>query len=250
MSKRFIDTELFHKSWFQELGMPEKLAFILMTLLCDPSGVWSVNRKEVEFLAGGAVDWQKLVKGCNGNLVPVPGDVSKVLLVDFVGFQYGKLNQKSPVHQRIVELLDKRGLFQQGLVKALPGDWKGVGKPLSRVQEEEEEEEEEEEILDLSQEKRTREILGEAQESSSSSPPSAGVPKVDYDFAGQVWRNISDEQVATWANAFPACDVERELAKAAAWLDANPKKRKSPGVGYKRFIYGWLQREQNRGGTR
>ena len=54
--------------------------------------------------------------------------------------------------------------------------------------------------------------------------------------------------IAGWSVAFPAVNVQAELAKMASWLDANPKNRKTP-AGIKRFINSWLARAQDRGGA-
>jgi hypothetical protein len=47
-----------------------------------------------------------------------------------------------------------------------------------------------------------------------------------------------------WAKAFPALNVLTELLHARAWLNANPKNRKTAS-GMKRFIVSWLGRAQN-----
>ena len=54
--------------------------------------------------------------------------------------------------------------------------------------------------------------------------------------------NINDAQVATWTAAYPAANVPAEILRAAAWLDANPSKKKSD---CKRFLNGWLSRAQD-----
>jgi len=46
--------------------------------------------------------------------------------------------------------------------------------------------------------------------------------------------------------AYPAVDFETEIAKAIAWMKAEPKTRRRPGVT--RFIGDWFARAQNRGG--
>ena len=63
-----------------------------------------------------------------------------------------------------------------------------------------------------------------------------------------MWEGITEERMALWKKAYPACDIEVELAKAAAWLVANPTKR--PRSNYGRFLTNWLSRTQDRGGTR
>jgi predicted phage replisome organizer len=71
--------------------------------------------------------------------------------------------------------------------------------------------------------------------------------KILFDFDTGLWEHVSDELTCTWAEVYPACNVERELSKMAEWLMANPTKRKS---NYRRFITNWLMRTQDRGGTR
>lgn len=51
---------------------------------------------------------------------------------------------------------------------------------------------------------------------------------------------------SSWAAAYPACDIEAEMRKAAEWLLANPAGRKS---NYRKYLTGWLSRHQDRGGT-
>lgn len=57
------------------------------------------------------------------------------------------------------------------------------------------------------------------------------------------WENIDISQMNLWANAYPAINIDTELAKAASWLNANPENRKS---NYARFLNGWFQRAQDR----
>jgi hypothetical protein len=71
--------------------------------------------------------------------------------------------------------------------------------------------------------------------------------KIYFSFKTNNWHNITDENRRVWAEAYPACNIESELAKAKAWLIANPKKKKSD---YRKFLNGWLNRCQDSGGTR
>ncbi|QFI65771.1 Primosomal protein I [Sinorhizobium alkalisoli] len=61
--------------------------------------------------------------------------------------------------------------------------------------------------------------------------------------------SITEADVAEWAEAFPAVDVRQQLAAMRAWLNANPKNRKT-SKGMKRFVVAWLTRDQDRGGGR
>jgi len=64
---------------------------------------------------------------------------------------------------------------------------------------------------------------------------------VSFDFATGEFSNVNG-QLIIWKNAYPAVSVESELKKAAAWLMANPKNKKS---NYSRFLNSWLSRSQD-----
>lgn len=57
---------------------------------------------------------------------------------------------------------------------------------------------------------------------------------------------VREDQAGIWQSQFPGVDVERELLKIGAWLDANPKRRKTLR-GLPRFVVNWLSRAQDRG---
>jgi hypothetical protein len=59
---------------------------------------------------------------------------------------------------------------------------------------------------------------------------------------------IESALIELWRRAYPACDIELEMARAHAWLLANPAKR--PRRSYQRFLVNWLARVQDRGGSR
>jgi hypothetical protein len=70
-------------------------------------------------------------------------------------------------------------------------------------------------------------------------------PPVNWDHLTG-WRGIDERRRTAWAAAYPACDLDRQLAAMHAWLTANPERaRKS---NYERFITNWLKREQDHGG--
>lgn len=64
----------------------------------------------------------------------------------------------------------------------------------------------------------------------------------------KVWEAISQEDKDGWKEAFPACDIDIELAKMREWILSNPTKGKKSN--YRRFISGWLTRAQDSGGTK
>jgi hypothetical protein len=61
------------------------------------------------------------------------------------------------------------------------------------------------------------------------------------------WNGITDGDRAEWATAFPGAVLDQELAKATAWLKANPSR--AGRRNWRAFIVRWLSKCQERGGT-
>lgn len=82
------------------------------------------------------------------------------------------------------------------------------------------------------------------QELEESAPDSMRIllPLVDGSFY-----EVPDDKIQNWTAAFPSVDILLELKKMYVWLDGNPKKKKTRR-GISRFIVGWLERSQNKGG--
>lgn len=58
---------------------------------------------------------------------------------------------------------------------------------------------------------------------------------------------VFQADVDAWIKLYPNVDVMQQLRAMTGWLEANPKKRKTK-QGIKKFINGWLSREQDKGG--
>jgi hypothetical protein len=108
VSKRFIDSDLWSRDWFQELPPAEKCAFMYLTTACDAVGVWKPNFKLAEYQIGAPVDWTALRAAANGNIEVLPN--GKWWLVDFVHFQYGELRDTCPPHKMYKRMLERHGL--------------------------------------------------------------------------------------------------------------------------------------------
>lgn len=72
--------------------------------------------------------------------------------------------------------------------------------------------------------------------------------RISFNPEAKTFQGISESDIAIWAAAYPACDIHVELNKMVAWLLADwPRRKKS---AWKRFIQGWLNRGQDKGGTK
>ncbi|NBT35690.1 MAG: hypothetical protein EBT03_09165 [Betaproteobacteria bacterium] len=61
------------------------------------------------------------------------------------------------------------------------------------------------------------------------------------------WAGITDAERQEWATAFPGAVLDQELAKATAWLKANPTR--AGRRNWRAFVVRWLSKCQERGGT-
>lgn len=60
------------------------------------------------------------------------------------------------------------------------------------------------------------------------------------------WSGVVDKDLDDWKEAYPACDIKRQLASMNQWLLSNPSKAKKKQ--WRRFITNWMNRTQERGG--
>lgn len=58
--------------------------------------------------------------------------------------------------------------------------------------------------------------------------------------------SVPSALLAQWREAFPACDVEREVKAAFAWMSADRRRKK---ILLGRFLVNWLSRSQDRQGA-
>ena len=61
---------------------------------------------------------------------------------------------------------------------------------------------------------------------------------------GPSFWELTEAQVEEWQSLYPGIEVAAECRKALAWVQANPRNRKTHG-GMGRFLVGWLNRSQN-----
>lgn len=128
MAKRFTDTELWDKAWFMELKPKLKCLVKLIRDKCDLCGVWNINWVLANEYVGERVTESELLK-IDGGKQFVKISENKIYCLGFIEFQYGNLSEKSPVHRKIIGMLENHQI-----------DYKH---PINRVQDKEEEKEEE-----------------------------------------------------------------------------------------------------------
>lgn len=107
MSKRLIDSEMTLKPWFRALKPRLKCLWLWMFTRCDMAGVIDMDWELASFAVGEKVSANDLA-AMNGNAVVWKG--SKVFLPGFIPFQYGSLNEGSPVHKSVIKVLSSHNI--------------------------------------------------------------------------------------------------------------------------------------------
>ena len=92
--------------------------------------------------------------------------------------------------------------------------------------------------------KELKDVSSEPEETPATEPTSPTVAEIVLNDKSKA--KITQADVDSWKELYPAVDVIQELRKMTAWCEANPTKRKTKR-GIKAFIVNWLSREQDRG---
>lgn len=138
MAKRFTDTELWDKEWFMKLPCKLKCLVKFVRDKSDLSGVWSPNWIIANAYIGEPVNENDLLNIDNGNQFKKIAN-NKIFCIGFVDFQYGsELSEKSPVHRKIISLLQQHGIYEN--YQKIEYKY-----PINRVQDKDKEEDKEKE---------------------------------------------------------------------------------------------------------
>ena len=132
MAKRFTDTGLYEKAWFQELPNQYKLFWEYITKKCDNAGIWSINFGMVSYIFNGLdLSEDDILEIFNGRIVKIDDD--KFFIPKFIKFQQkgNELSNSNLAHRQIIKLLDDNGLLTpEGAWKGLTGGFEGACRGL------------------------------------------------------------------------------------------------------------------------
>lgn len=109
MSKRFVDTELWQKEWFQNLSLKHKILLKYIFENCDCAGIWEFNFRMASFIIGENVTIDD-IKEINQIKKQFEILENKLYICDFIKFQYGKLSYACKPHLPVIKLLKKNGI--------------------------------------------------------------------------------------------------------------------------------------------
>lgn len=110
MAKRFTDTDKWKKGSFGELSLKMKVVWIYLCDNCDHAGIWDANLRLLSFQVGEDVTREEISTAL-GDRVRWLSD-TKLFLISFVEFQYGRLNPENRAHQSVISRLEKEGAYK------------------------------------------------------------------------------------------------------------------------------------------
>ena len=112
MSKRYTDTSLYDREWFQELPPKYKCFWEYICKKCDHAGIWDANVRLASFCIGETLSREDILKIFNGKIIQIEED--KWWIPKFIKFQYGMaLNHDNRVHKSVIKILEKYSLIDE-----------------------------------------------------------------------------------------------------------------------------------------
>ena len=146
MAKRFVDTELWQKEWFQDLSIENKLLLKYIFENCDVAGVWNSNYRLASFILGCNYSINNINEINNKKEQFEILDNGNIFVVDFIKFQYGTLSENCKPHKPVIEKLKKYNLYER-VLKGFPKGFQTLEEKEQEQYKEKEQEKEKESKL-------------------------------------------------------------------------------------------------------
>jgi len=108
MGKRFTDTEKWSDPWFRGLPPTLKCVWSYICDRCDNAGVWKIDKQLAEFQIGAKIDWNKFDELFRERCTTISNE--KLLIVGFIKFQFGELNENVNLHKNVLKLIEIHGM--------------------------------------------------------------------------------------------------------------------------------------------
>jgi hypothetical protein len=117
-AKRMTSTGKWDQAWFRKLSPQLKCAWMFLCDRCDHAGIWDIDLDAMAFFIGVDLSLDEIEKAFGERIKAL--SETKLLVCDFVDFQYGELNPDNRVHKSVLNRLEKEGAIK-GLKRPLEG---------------------------------------------------------------------------------------------------------------------------------
>jgi hypothetical protein len=116
MSKRYTDTDKWKKIWFRKLKNDHKVFWMYVLDQCDHAGIWEVDFELASYFCNGIKESE--IRKTFVKQYHEFDDGKRWFIKDFIEFQYRGLDESNRVHNSVINILKRHGLFK-GLIRPL-----------------------------------------------------------------------------------------------------------------------------------
>lgn len=117
--KRFSDSNKWDDPFFSDLENIYKLLWIYILDKCNHAGIFKWNKRLADFQLDYKLDVDEIFKVFHSKIVIIKND--KWFIPKFIEFQYTVLQDNNRVHQSVIAILKKEGVYK-GYISPLYGD--------------------------------------------------------------------------------------------------------------------------------
>ena len=116
MSKRYTDTDKWKKIWFRKLKNDHKVFWMYVLDQCDHAGIWEVDFELASYFCNGIKESE--IRDTYVKQYHEFDDGKRWFIKDFIEFQYRGLDESNRVHNSVITILKRHGLYK-GLIRPL-----------------------------------------------------------------------------------------------------------------------------------
>ena len=116
MPKRYTDTDKWKKIWFRKLKNDHKVFWMYLLDQCDHAGIWEVDFELASYFCNGIKESE--IRDTFVKQYHEFDDGKRWFIKDFIEFQYRGLDESNRVHNSVINILKRHGLFK-GLIRPL-----------------------------------------------------------------------------------------------------------------------------------
>ena len=110
MAKRYTDTDKWKKIWFRKLKNDHKVFWMYLLDQCDHAGIWEVDFELASYFCNGIKETE--IRETFVKQYHEFDDGKRLFLKDFIEFQYRGLDESNRVHNSVITILKRHGLYK------------------------------------------------------------------------------------------------------------------------------------------
>ena len=110
MPKRYTDTDKWKKIWFRKLKNDHKVFWMYVLDQCDHAGIWEVDFELASYFCNGIKESE--IRDTFVKQYHEFDDGKRWFIKDFIEFQYRGLDESNRVHNSVITILKRHGLYK------------------------------------------------------------------------------------------------------------------------------------------